>query len=242
VRSPSAITRWVVVVGFQPRHRGRLARGAGAASLADPSQRHPRSVDRRWLGSGLFLCGVCDEGTTIRSASTTGGASGSKRPTYRCKAGAHLARVAEPVDELITTLVIKRLSRPDARLLLTADNGEDVGALGSEAAVLQVRLDEVAALFADGAVTGRQLAEATAKLRAKFTDVELRPATATAGSPLVGFANAEDIAEAWEVASVRGRKIVVDALMVVTLLPAPRGRRSGGHYFSPESVRIDWKG
>jgi site-specific DNA recombinase len=33
--------------------------------LSNPSRRHPRSADRRWLGSGLYLCGVCDDGTTM---------------------------------------------------------------------------------------------------------------------------------------------------------------------------------
>jgi site-specific DNA recombinase len=210
--------------------------------LSDPSRRHPRSADRRWLGSGLYLCGVCDDGTTMRSASTTGGASGPRRPTYRCKAGAHLARVAEPVDQFITDVVLERLSRPDARLLLTTDTREDTEALSAEAAALRVRLDELTTLYAEGAITGRQFAEGTAKIRQRLTEVEIRMANAVAGSPLAGFANADDVRAAWDAVSVSRRKAVVDTLMTVTLLPAPRGRRPGGHYFDPTSVDIDWKG
>ncbi len=209
--------------------------------LSDPTRRAPRSVDRRWLGSGLYLCGVCGDGTTMRSASTVGGASHTGRPTYRCKAGAHLARVAEPVDGLISALVVKRLSQPDARLLLFADTGDDAEVLAPQGAALRVRLDELAGLFAEGAVTAAQLAEGTAKIRSRLTEVEMQMASAVVGSPLTGFAGADDVAAAWEAASVSRRKAVIDALMTVTLLPAPRGRRSGGHYFEPESVRIEWK-
>jgi site-specific DNA recombinase len=209
--------------------------------LSDPARRHPRSADRRWLGSGLFLCGVCNDGTTMRSASTTGGASGPRRAAYRCKAGAHLARVAEPVDELVTAVVLRRLSRPDARLLLRSDPGVNIVALSSEAAALRVRLDELAALFAAGEVTARQLAEGSAAIRQRLAGVEGMMATAVAGSPLAGFAGSDDVAAAWDAASVSRRKAVIDVLMTVTLLPAPRGRRPGGHYFDPGSIKIEWK-
>lgn len=209
--------------------------------LADPARRHPRSVNRRWLGSGLFRCGVCGDGTTMRSASTTGSTASPRRATYRCKAGGHLARVAEAVDELITALVLERLGRPDARLLLTSDTDIDTASLSAEAAALRVRLDELAALFADGSVTGRQLSEGTARIRARLTDVETELATSAAGSPLAGFADSDDIAAAWDAATVSRRKAVIDTSMTVTLLPASRGRLPGGGYFDPDSVRIEWK-
>jgi site-specific DNA recombinase len=207
--------------------------------LSDPSRRHPRSADRRWLGSGLFVCGVC--GLTMRSASTTGSSNGPKRPTYRCRGGAHLTRVAEPVDEFITAVVLERLRRPDVHLLLRADPGVDTAALSSEAAAFRVRLDELAALFAEGAVTGAQLAEGTARIRQRLTELEVTLARTVAGSPLNGFADAEDVQAAWGASAVSRRKAVIDVLMTVTLLPAPRGRRPGGHYFDADSLRIDWK-
>lgn len=213
--------------------------GAVRHLLADPTRRTRCTSDLRWLGSGLFLCGVCDDGiTTMRSAQS--GAT-PKRASYRCRRGPHLARVAEPVDELVTAVVLARLSRPDARLLLNADTGHDTEALATEAAALRIRLDELTDLFASGAVTGRQLAEGTAKIRTRLADVETTLTAASAGSPLAGFADADDIQAAWTAASITRRKAVINTLVTVTLLPAPRGRRSGGHYFDPDFVRIDWK-
>ncbi len=40
-------------------------------------------------------------------------------------------------------------------------------------------------------------------------------------------------------ADVRG--MIVDALITVTVLKAPRGRQPGGGYFNPDYVRIEWK-
>ncbi|MCA1835459.1 MAG: recombinase family protein, partial [Actinobacteria bacterium] len=230
---PVAKAVWPAIV---PEDEWRAVR----VLLSDPSRRHPRSLDRRWLGSGLFLCGRCGDGTTMRSATVVGNRA-RRRATYRCKAGPHLGRVAEPVDEYITALVIARLNRPDAAGLLREDAGIDTQALGSEAAALRVRLDELAGLFAAGSVTGTQLAEGTAKIRQRLTAVEIQLAAAVAGSPLEGVADAQDVEGAWSALSVSRRKAVIDCLMVVTLLPAPRGRRPGGHYFDPDSIRIEWR-
>lgn len=34
---------------------------------------------------------------------------------------------------------------------------------------------------------------------------------------------------------------MVDELMTVTILPGKRGRKAGGIYFDPESVRVEWR-
>ena len=209
--------------------------------LADPTRRHPRSVDRRWLGSGLFLCGVCNDGTTMRSASTTGGTTGPKRATYRCKAGAHLARVAEPVDEFITKVVLRRLARPDARLLLRARPDVDIAGLSAEAEALRVRDGGLVEMFATGVITRGEVEVNRQRIRDRLAEIAAEMAAAAAGSPLDGFAGSDDVRAAWEAATVSRRKAIIDTLMVVTLLPAPRGRRPGGHYFDADSVRVEWR-
>jgi DNA invertase Pin-like site-specific DNA recombinase len=209
--------------------------------LADPARRNPRSTDRRWLGSGLYLCGVCNDGTTMRSASVVGSNRHRHRATYRCKAGPHLARIAQTVDEYVTAVVLARLSQPDAAGLLRENTSVDTQGLSSEATALRVRLDELAGLFAEGAVTGAQLTEGTARIRQRLNEVEIQLAGAVAGSPLEGLAGAEDVTTAWEAISISRRKAVIAVLMTVTLLPAPRGRRPGGHYFDPDYVRIVWR-
>lgn len=207
--------------------------------LTAPGRRTPRSNEERWLGSGIFRCGVCTDGTTVRSA--VFGTGRRSRATYRCKAGAHCCRVAEPVDEMVTKVVLRRLNQPDARLLLSARPGVDIAALSAESEALRLRLSELAAMFADGAVTRVQLAEGTGRIRERLGEIAAQMAAAAAGSPLAGFADSDDVQAAWEAATVSQRKAVIDTLMTVTLLPAPRGRRPGGGYFDPDSVRIEWR-
>lgn len=210
--------------------------------LGDPSRRRARSADKRWLGSGLFLCGVCNDGiTTMRSASTTGGTSGPKRHTYRCKAGAHLARVAQPVDQFITDVLIRRLSQPDARLLLRTAPDVDTAVLSAESDALRVRNAGLAEMFTDGVITRGELEAQRGRIQARLAEIAAEMAGAAAGSPLEGFADADDVQAVWEAATVSRRKAVIDTLMVVTLLPAPRGRRPGGGYFDTDSVRIEWR-
>lgn len=203
--------------------------------LRDPSRKIPYSREYRFLGSGVFVCGVC--GQTMLTA-TTQGAGNRRHPSYRCRGGPHLTRMAEPVDELVTEVVIARLSRADARLLLHDTSRPDVPAMQERSEVLRGRLDELSALFAVGEVDGRQLATGTVNIRAQLDQVEAALASAAAGTPLAGFADAEDVAHAWGTASVSRRKAVIRALMTVTLLKAPRGRRPGGGYFDLMSVEI----
>lgn len=208
--------------------------------LNTPGRRAYRSNDLRWLGSGLFLCGKCNDGTTMLTATLVGNRN-LRRATYRCKSGPHLCRVAEPVDEMITKLVLRRLSQPDARLLLFGRSGVDTAVLSVQADALRARNAGLVGMFTDGVITRGELETERARIRDKLAEIAAEMAAAAAGSPLAGFADSDDVAAAWEAATVSRRKAVIDVLMRVTLLPAPRGRRPGGQYFDPESVRIEWR-
>jgi site-specific DNA recombinase len=215
--------------------------------LTADGRRPPRSADERWLGSGLFLCGVCADGTTMLSArSRSRGRGATQVPAYRCRGGSHLTRVAAPLDEYVTAVVLERLSRPDARLLLTPeDRRVDVEALRARRADVTGRQTELAELFAQGAITGPQLAAATRTLQTEGETLDTEIDAVTASSPLAGFADAQDVRAAWDAATVGRRKAVVRALMEVTLMPAAKGRpagwRPGDGYFDPRFVTIEWK-
>jgi hypothetical protein len=151
--------------------------------------------------------------------------------------------MAEPVDDMVSRILVERLSQPDAQLLLHGRTGQvDVAGLQDRANALRGRLDELSTLFAAGDITGRQLATATTSVRAQLDQVDAELATAVAGTPLAGFSDAEDVATAWENASISRRKAVIRTLMRVTLLKAPRGRQPDGTYFDPDCVKIEWTG
>lgn len=209
------------------------------ALLTDPSRRQGGSRERRWLGSGVYRCGVC--GAKIRTATQYGASRDRKRPAYRCSASAHLTRVAPPVDELVEAVVLDRLGRPDAALVLGAQ-GTNSALLQGKRDGIQLRLDELAGMFADGAVDGSQLREGTLRLRQSLLDVDAELVQARGASDLANLVlSGEDLAKTWRSTSVTVRGRVVDSLMTVTLLKSARGRQPDGSYFNPEHVQIEWK-
>lgn len=212
--------------------------------LTAEGRRAPVTLNERYLGTGVYECGRCDDGTTMRAVSAKS-RRGEPTPTYSCRKAWHVGRRIAPVDELVSMVVIERLSRPDARLLLAPEESRpDLDLLLAERRDIEGRLEELAGLFADGAVTGPQLAEATRKLRAEGDRLDQAVAAAQGVSPLAGVADAEDVQAAWEAAPVSRRKAIVRALMRVVILPASRGRppgrksSDGRGYFDPRTVKI----
>ncbi len=210
---------------------------AVTALLDDPGRRTSPGSARRWLLSGLAICGLC--GGPMQGSST--GSKARKRlPSYRCKNYGHLTRDAHVLDDMVTDMVIRRLSRPDAIDLLAAPT-VDVDALRQQALALRARLDEIAAAYGDGAIDARQLREGSARLRAQLEDVDRHLATAASGTALDGLIGTADVRLAWDRLDLSRRQAVVDTLLSVTIRPARKGRQPGGSYFDPGSVVIDWR-
>ncbi len=216
--------------------------------LSDPERRTaPMQTSERYLGSGVYLCGRCADGTPmVLGATTRRTRSGERRPAYKCRSSHHLTRLAEPLDEFVRDVVVGRLSQPDARLMLApVERRVDVETLHEQRADVEARLAELAGLFAEGVLTGAQLAEGTRVLRAEGDRLDGELSATQGVSPLAGFADAEDVAAAWEAAPMGRRKAVIRALMTVIVLPANRGRpqgwQPGAGYFNREFVKIEWR-
>ncbi|MGY1691993.1 recombinase family protein [Geodermatophilus sp. SYSU D01105] len=215
---------WPAIV---PEHTYRAA----VALLDDPSRRTTPSTARRYLLAGLALC-QC--GAHVITGRTQHG-----QRTYRCgRTRGHLSRAAAPADELVVTLVVARLSQPDAAdLLVTHQGGPDVSALREEAAALRTRLGELADLFADGAITAAQLSRGTERTRQALQAVEERLADAGRVSVLGELIASGEVRAVWDGLDLDRQRAAIDALMTVTLLPPGRGART----FRPETVNIEWR-
>ncbi len=203
---------------------------AAIALLADPDRRSGTPGARQLL-TGLARCSLCDE-------SVHGGGASHKQPIYRCRSGKHINRIAAPVDDYVSRVVVARLRRADARELLTADDAPDLRALRDEAAALRTRLDTVAREFADDdTLTPRQLRSITARLRARLAEVEAAQTDAGRVNVLGPLLGAADPQRVWDDLDADRRRTVIDALMVVRLLPPGRGVRG----LNPDTVEIAWK-
>jgi site-specific DNA recombinase len=214
---------------------------AARALVADENRRTTLGNARRWLGGGLYLCGVC--GDTLR-ATTGGSGRGRTVAAYRCENGAHVVRRCDQLDEFVENVVIERLSQPDAAHLgRTPAEVVDTSALHVERLAVQARLDELVDRFAEGQITGAQMERGTAALRGKLDDLDRQLADAVGSSVLDGVAG-PDVADVWPTLDLSRRRAIVDTLMTVTVHRTRRGRppgwQPGESYFDPRGVELAW--
>lgn len=195
------------------------------AILSDPARVTGLSWERKYIGTKIFECGVCGK-------PCVGHRSGG-RTSYVCP-DRHVRRSQAPVDEYVSEVVMDYLEREGVSVV-SGDDDSDVAALVVQRDGLQARLDELARLFAQGAIDGSQLTKGTADLRADKAAIEGLLADARVRSPLAGAVN---LRAAWEQLAPATKGRLVSDLMRVTILPASRGQRR----FQPEFVRIDWRG
>ncbi len=198
--------------------------------LSDADRRTTPDTTRRYLLSGLARCGVC--GAHMDTGRTQHGVR-----TLKCSASRHLTRAAEPIEDLVERLVVRTLAEPDLADLCVTRPNVDVPALRDETTAVRVRLDEAAALYGAGTITGGQLTTTTAVLRERLERLEGALADATRGHPLAPYAAAEDPVERWHQAGLDERRAVVDTLIGVRILSPGRGART----FDPSTVDIIWR-
>lgn len=195
---------------------------------------------RKWLLSGLAMCGVCDDGETTVTSGQRGSdkrhATPHTQSIYRCRASKHIARTAEPIDALVELRVIDRMSRADAADLLIDDQAPAVEDLRSQAVALRGRLSALAAEFAkDDDATPREFREASQLLRERLAEVEAKMSHPHRKRVLVDLVLADDPATVWDGMPLDQKRAVVSLLFEVTILKGLPGNRP----FDPSTVRIE---
>jgi site-specific DNA recombinase len=207
------------------------------AFLSDKSRIKCTSFVRKYLGSGVYICGRC--GGPMRAA-FPGGSKGTAR-TYECKAHQHVVRRAEPLDEYIETLVLGYLSDPETRqrLAVMLHGGEriNVDELHTQRAALSARLEDLAAMFAAGDIDGNQLRRGTNELRTQLAGVNQVLGELSRRSPVADILVADDPVEYWHQQSMDMKGKVLQEICTVTVQPARRGAR----IFDYDLLDIDWK-
>ena len=215
--------------------------------LLDPDRRTTSGPERKWLGSGIYRCGLCGQTLIVSLAS---GRNRRRWRVYRCRGhGAekglrrHVARRVDVVDDYVTEALTAYLGRPEAATLFAQPDTvqRDRVEWQRKAAWLRARLDEQAELHAQGVIDGSQLAAGSARLRADLEQAQARLARLTSTSVVGDLAGNPRAADIWPDLPLSRQRAILDTVMTVTILPAGRGRQPGGGYFDPESVRIEWR-
>jgi site-specific DNA recombinase len=222
----------------------------------DPSRRTSPGATPRWLGSGIYLCGRCEQPALI----VNGGPDGRER--YRCKSTGtlkHVAREAELLDNFVEELVVERLSRPGVIEKILAgrdDTGGEAIELRAQAKRLRERKRSVASMHALGDIDKEDYLTQRALIPARIAEVEARLTVVGTRSPVEALVDAPDVRTAWfgearrwqptadrkDGLSLGQRRAIIREIVTVTVLPSTMGRRKiGAPAFNPEFIGIEWK-
>lgn len=227
--------------------RARAVHLALVRILTDPSRCTTPGPTPRWLGSGIYRCGRC----LPRVVGLRVQHSGKGLRCYRCpecglvRSGRHLdAYIANTDPEQGPYgVIIQRLMRDDAAALLAEPRpAADQQRLHTQAAEVEARLRENQEDYDNGLKTRRQYLDSNARNLKRLREIEEQIAEAGADgehSPLASIIKSDDPAAAWDSLDLSVQRAVLREIAVVTVLPGPRGRKPGGGYFDPSSVRVE---
>jgi DNA invertase Pin-like site-specific DNA recombinase len=195
------------------------------ARLSDPRRTtNKQGTDRKYIGSGIYLCGLCGKPVNSWSAAR-----------YRCRQ-CRVGRSMGPVDEFVLMHVRARLADPG--ILAAMVEHRDTAELDERAAALRARLDAIAGDYDAGLIDGLRYASARQRVEAELEQLDGERAKFLDAPAIAGTLSAPDPVAAFEAESLMIRRAVIDALVKVTLFPGRKGSRA----FDPATVIVEPKG
>jgi DNA invertase Pin-like site-specific DNA recombinase len=201
--------------------------------LEDPRRRSHLGTDRKHLGAGLFLCGIC--GSTVRSHSTPAGQL--TRHRYRCPRGC-LTRGGEPIDELVTYAITDAFADASWAGLFTPET-QRARDLTAEIGRLRDRLRQAADDYDSDLIDGARYKAKKDRLTAALDEAEAERSRAAGvpGVTTLAAAGPGDVRATWDGLTLGAQRAVISTLMTVRIYPAPRGRKG----FDPATVQVEWR-
>lgn len=204
------------------------------AVLTDPARHAGPGNARRYLLSGLALCGTCGSPVKIRISEHVA--------YYGCaRTARHPERRQERVDELVTEMALRRLEQPDAAELLREDAGAERGELVARRARTEALMRSRGDLHAGGLLTDTEFAAGRRRHLAELEEIRERLAALDVTSELGPLVAAPR--KRWAEMDVTGRRRAIGLIMFVTLFPGRAGRPKGwlgGPYFDYDSIDTRW--
>jgi site-specific DNA recombinase len=128
------------------------------AILDAPGRFHTRGTAPRYLLSGIALCGRCGREVAPEGARESEACPG----VHACPDCTRLTRLMEPVDTVVSAVIVARLESLNLDLAET-DPGDYQAAVAARDA-LTARMDTAADEYAEGRINARQLARITERL------------------------------------------------------------------------------
>lgn len=202
------------------------------AILSDPARRTSQGSERRWQGSGVYLCGAC--GTPLKAKIS------NKVNYYTCLACHKVARNQKKLDGFIDDLLIAYLSEPENRLPLVSrqESTTDFNELLSVQAGLIERRNQLGELFAQGVISSGQLTRGNAEFEKQLKAIGRKIDDARESSPVLDMLlSSDDLRERWGSMSADKRADAIRSLVTVRVHSAGRGAK----IFDPTKIEVTWK-
>lgn len=204
------------------------------ARLAHPERKTSPGPSRKWLLSGLAVCGVCRQ--PVRAG---GGERGVQ--SYRCGSMAHFMRRGAPLDDFIERVVIARLSRPDAVDLLADRDRPDTDALQAERRRLEVAIRQAGDDEQDGLIDRAERVRLTRRANARIAEVDELLRAGVDTNALADVVGRDDVAAAWYALPLSRKRAILEALATVVVHTIGQGnRRKLSDEAMARTVTLEW--
>ena len=190
---------------------------ATAARLAHPERKTSPGPSRKWLLSGIAVCGVCRE--PIRAG---GGDAGIH--SYRCRSMAHFMRRGVPLDDFVERRVVQTIATLGPDLLVQRDR-PDVPAITAELARLEATVRRAGDDEQDGLIDRAERVRLTKRANASIAELRSRLAEGVDTTALAEVVGATDVAAAWRGLSLGVRRAILEQLYEVVVYSVGQGNR-----------------
>lgn len=214
------------------------------ALLTDPRRTKQRGTERKYLLSGLLLCGKC--GAPCRTI--RGGLRKDRKDVpaaerteedyypraYTCGSCHGVRRRVDVVDWHTGERIKGRLRREDVPPVPGGAAASELQAAQVAREAIEAELQDVAGSYTAGRITLAQMETVTAAWRPRLEAAERAVLAAEGRAELAG---AVTTPEQWEHATLAQRRRTIAALAEVTLLPG----LAGGAWDPTEHLRVAWR-
>jgi site-specific DNA recombinase len=212
------------------------------ALLTNPERKNALAFERKYLLSGVALCGVCDK--PLYAAHPHGK---DRAMLYVCRNGSHVGRKGEDLDVHIETIVMAFLMKGGLGVdLRNEENNVDLADLRTKRDGLVETKDQLATLLRKRILDVAGVEREAKILDAEIEEINRQLSDSVVVHPLVAILaedgedpadlDAEKLVERWLAASADRRGKAIKALLRIKVHPTGRGER----VFNPSTVEIDW--
>ena len=217
--------KWPAII--TPAERDRVLARIAARSLTKTR------AARTYLLSGMFRCGRCGSRLVSKARHVN---PDHRVRRYVCSNGpdhrgcGRLTVVAEPVEQLLTDAVLTRLDSPHLAKVLAGKSSpnRDLAALAAQLEKDQARLDELAGLYAEAAITAREWITARDPITARIAEGRRDIAAATDSTEVYELAGTGGVLrEQWpDLGLERQQAIIKSVLDHAVIAPGTPGSRA----------------